>query len=103
MKMNMPAAAKTARQDLVRHIQRFLTTLERVKRPPNRREAYYVLVALEYLEAGDYEQGEQAMRNGEQLVPLPPTVAILRGIHESMTTQQLRDRLAGISDRPVSA
>jgi hypothetical protein len=72
---------ETARQDLVRRIQRFVRALERNKRQPNRREAYYALVAMECLEAGDHEQGEQRMRNAEQVAALPTSVATLRGIH----------------------
>ena len=94
-----PVVSETARQDLVRHIQRFVAILERNRRQPNRREAYHALVALECLQAGDYEQGEQAMLNAEQLVALPASVAALRGIHEGMTTQQLSSRLASILGR----
>ena len=90
---------ETARQDLVRHIQRFVAILERNRRQPNRREAYHVLVALECLEAGRYEQGEAAMRDAGRLVALPTPVAALQGIHEKMTTQQLSGRLADILGR----
>lgn len=89
-------ASDTARQDLVRRIQRFVTALERVKRQPNRREAYHALVALECLQGGDYEQGEQAMRNAEQVAALPPEVAMAPGIHETMTTRLLSGRLDSI-------
>lgn len=97
-----PTGSEAARQDLVRRIQRFVEILERNRRHPNRREAYHTLVALEHLAAGDYEQGEQAMRNAEQLVVLPAEVAGMRGIHESMTTQQLSGRLANILASPRS-
>lgn len=91
--------SETARRDLVRHIQRFVAILERNRRQPNRREAYHVLVALECLEAGDCERGEQEMRDAEHLVALPTPVAGLQGIHEKMTTQQLSGRLADIVGR----
>lgn len=95
--------SETARRDLVRHIQRFVATLERNRRQPNRREAYHVLVALECLEAGDHERGEAAMRDAGRLVALPAAVAGLRGIHETMTTHQLSGRLADILGRTASA
>jgi len=94
--------SETARQNLVRHIQRFVAILERNRRQPNRREAYHVLVALECLEGGDYERGEAAMRDAGRLAALPAAVAGLPGIHEKMTTQQLSARLAAILDRPAS-
>ncbi len=90
---------ETAQQNLVRHIQRFLAILERNRRQPNRREAYHVLVALECLQDGDYEGGEQAMRDAGHLVAIPTPVAGLPGIHERMTTQQLSGRLAEILGR----
>lgn len=97
--MSGPAASEAERDNLVRHIKAFVEILERNSRQPTRREAYHCLLALEYLEVGDYERAEQAMRNAEHLVPLPASVAALRGIHEEMTTQQLYDRLAGLIDR----
>ncbi len=81
------------------HIQRFVAILERNRRQPNRREAYHVMVALECLQARDYERGEQAMRDAEHLVALPASVAGLQGLHEKMTTQQLSGRLAEILGR----
>src|SRR5258708_2320903 len=94
-----PAVSETARGDLVRHIQRFVAILERNRRQPNRREAYYVLVALERLEEGDYERAEQAMRDAEHLAALPTSVIGLQGIHEKMTTHELSERLANILGR----
>jgi len=94
-----PAASEAARRDLVRHIQRFVAVLERNRRQPNRREGYYVLVALEHLQEGDYERGEQAMRDAEHLVALPASVIGLQGIHEKMTTHELSGRLADILGR----
>ena len=85
--------SETARQDLVRRIQRFMKALERMRRQPNRREAYHTLVALECLAAGHHDEGEAAMSRAEQVAALPPAVAALPGIHETMTTQQLMGRL----------
>ena len=92
----MSAALEMAREDLIRRIRRFVAILERVRRQPNRREAYHVLFALECLQAGNYEEGEKAMRNAEHVVALPAALSGVQGIHEKMTTQQLNVRLAKI-------
>jgi hypothetical protein len=89
----------TARQDLVRRIERLVKALERMRRQPNRREAYHALVALECLDGEHYEEGERAMGRAEQVTALPPAVATLPGIHETMTTQQLTGRLDRIVSR----
>jgi hypothetical protein len=95
----MSAAAETAREGLIRHVRRFVSILEGFRRQPNRREAYHVLVALECLQAGNYEEGEKAMRDAEHLIALPAEVSGLLGIHEKMTTHELSVRLAEILGR----
>ena len=92
----MNAAMEMGREDLIRRIRRFVAILERVRRQPNRREAYHVLLALQCLQAGSYEEGEQAMRDAEHVVALPAALSGVQGIHEKMTTQQLKARLAEI-------
>ncbi len=94
--MDTPVDPDGAPQQLVQRIERFVATLERVRRQPNRREAYHVLVALECFEAGDFSGGDQAMLNAERLTALPAAVAAMSGIHDRMTTQQLRERLAAV-------
>ncbi|MFZ5784627.1 MAG: hypothetical protein ACOY4R_30905 [Pseudomonadota bacterium] len=93
----MPADPQEAPRQLAQRIERFVAALERARRQPNRREAYHVLVALEHFEAGDFSAGEQAMVDAEQLAPLPAPVVAMTGIHDRMTTQQLRERLAGVA------
>jgi len=92
--MVMPADPQEGPRQLAQRIERFVAALERARRQPNRREAYHVLVALEHFEAGDFPAGEQAMTDAEQLTALPAAVVAIAGIHDRMTTQQLRERLA---------
>jgi len=92
----MNAAVEMGREDLIRRIRRFVAILERVRRQPNRREAYHVLLALQCLQVGNYEEGEQAMRDAEHVVALPAALSGVQGIHEKMTTQLLKARLAKI-------
>ncbi|WP_421997315.1 hypothetical protein [Reyranella sp.] len=79
--------------ELTRRFERFVATLERVRRQPNRREAYHLLVALECFAAGDAAGAERAIQNAERLAALPAAVAAMSGIHDHMTTQDLRRRL----------
>jgi hypothetical protein len=92
----MNAAVEMAREDLVRRIRPFVAILERVRRQPNRREAYHVLFALECPQAGNYQEGGKAMSDAEHVVALPAALSGVQGIHEKMTTQQLNARLAEI-------
>ena len=94
--MNLSPTTPEAAQNVVRRLQRFVDALERARRPPNRREAYHALAALECLQAGRYEHCDEAMLRVEHLTALPPEVAIRRGPQDAMTTLQLRDLLDGI-------
>ncbi len=88
-----PLAPPAARQALVYRIHRFVAVLERVRRSPNHREAYHVAEALQSLQDGRYEQGEDAMTRAERVAPLPAQARTERGPHEAMTAAQLRDSL----------
>lgn len=94
--MALGPTTSAAAQNLTRRLQRFVDALERVRRPPNRREAYHALVALECLQAEHYEQGDEAMRRVEHLTALPPEVATQRGPQDGMTTVKLRGLLDDI-------
>ena len=85
-----------AAQNLTRRLQRFVDALDRVRRPPNRREAYHALVALECLQAGHYEQGDEAMLRVEHVTAIPREVATRWGPQDDMTTLHLRGLLDGI-------
>jgi hypothetical protein len=90
-----PSTLEGARK-LVQRLQRFIDALERVKRQPNRREAYHALVVVECLRDGRHEQGEEAMLKVERVSPLPPGAALQSGPYDTTTTRQLRDLLENI-------
>jgi hypothetical protein len=77
-------------QQLAQRLDRLVAGLERAKRDPNRREAYYALLALEYLQTGEVEKGIDAVLRAERFASLPPEIALQRGSHDTMTTAKLR-------------
>jgi hypothetical protein len=77
-------------QQLAQRLDRLVAGLERAKRDPNRREAYYALLALEYLQTGEVEKGIDAVLRAERVASLPPEIALQRGSHDTMTTAKLR-------------
>jgi hypothetical protein len=86
-----PYLSETLRE-LAQRLEPQVKALERVKRDPNRREAYYLLVALDCLKAGASEDGLEAMLKAERVAPLPAAAA-RRGPHDATTTEDLRGRL----------
>ena len=88
-----PSLAEPLR-DLAQRLDRQIKALERARRNPNRREAYYLLAALECLKSGSSEEGLEAMLKAERVAPLPPEAAVQRGPYDATTTQELRDRCA---------
>ncbi|CAN5895884.1 hypothetical protein BH11PSE3_BH11PSE3_15920 [soil metagenome] len=91
-----PPASGAARRALIQRIDRFLKVLERVRRQPNRREAYHLVEAIQSLRAQAHEQGEQAMTRAEKLTPLPAEVAGQPGPHEALTVADLRAGLTAV-------
>jgi hypothetical protein len=87
-----PSVSETLRE-LARRLERQVKALERAKRDPNRREAYYLLAALECLKSGASGEGLEAMLKAERVAPLPPAAAVQRGPYDATTTQELRGRL----------
>jgi hypothetical protein len=77
-------------QQLAQRLDRLVAGLERAKRDPNRREAYYALLALEYLQTGDLGKGLEAVQGAERVAALPPEIALQRGPYDTMTTAKLR-------------
>ena len=75
---------------LAQRLDRLVAGLERAKRDSNRREAYYALLALEYLQTGEVEKGMEAVLRAERVAALPPKIARQRGPHDTMTTPKLR-------------
>jgi hypothetical protein len=91
--MNSNPSASDALRDLAQRLERQVKALERAKRDPNRREAYYLLAALECLKSGASEEGLEAMLKAERVAPLPPAAATQRGPYDATTTQELRGLL----------
>lgn len=89
-------ASGAARRALIQRIDRFLKVLERVRRQPNRREAYHLVEAIQCLRAEALEQGEEAMVRAEKLSPIPPQLAGQPGPHEALTVADLRSGLAAV-------
>lgn len=75
---------------VARRIQRFLAGLERARRQPNRREAYYICTAMEHLQAGRVAESEEALRSAERLNPVPPDIAAQLSFNETPTVEELR-------------
>lgn len=92
-----PQAAERAA--LVQRIDRFIRALERVRRPPNRRETYHLVDALQQLAAGRHEDGESAMTRAERLDPLPAHAATTLASNDSMTLEELRQAFETIAAR----
>lgn len=96
--------ADATRSILCQRIHRFLLVLERYKRNPNRREAYYILSALECLQEERYAEGVEAIRSAEHVAPIPEGVALMRGLHDDVTATELRASLrAAIRPAPDGA
>lgn len=98
----MTDLADATRLTLCQRIHRFVLVLERFKRNPNRREAYHVLSAIEALREGRYEAGLQCIRAAELVAPIPDGLALLPGLHDDMTTIELRQALRALV-RPIES
>jgi hypothetical protein len=65
-----PTARATARRNVAERIDRFLNVLEGARRPPNRRELFWLRDALVNLQEGQYPAGEDAMHKAERAVSI---------------------------------
>ena len=98
--MAEPANSETpAPAALAQRIERFLRGLERVKRQPNRREAYHLREALEMIENERYADAEAAVIKAEHASPLPAHVATLVETNILGTADQLRAELGKILEQ----
>jgi hypothetical protein len=88
-----PTALATARRNVAERIDRFLTGLERARRLPNRRELFWLRGALENLEEGRYQAGEEAMDKAERTTPIPEHATNDLATNVSATVDQLRAQL----------
>lgn len=92
-RVTMTAMLESSRTDLSRRIHRSVLVLERYKRAPSRREAYYVLLAIECLRDGRFGDGAEAMNAAERVDAIPMTVSDMPGLHDDMTAADLRNAL----------
>ena len=92
----MTDLADATRHLLCQRIHRFVLVLERFRRNPNRREAYHILSALELLREGRYDAGLEAVRAAEHVAPIPDGLALRPGLHDDMTTSELRQALRAV-------
>lgn len=103
MSSEVPSGAGLA---VTRQIERFLKGLERAKRQPNRREAFHARAALEYLDAGQVAEAQEAIARAERAAPLPGHVANLVATNRQYTVAELTaelQRIAGADGRAAAA
>jgi hypothetical protein len=84
---------ESPRVGLGRRIDRFIAVLDHYRRPPNRRETYYLLLAIEYLRDARYEDGEAAVSAAGRLDAIPEPVSSMPGLYEDTTAGDLRAAL----------
>lgn len=84
---------------LSNRIDRFLTRLERNRRPPNRRERYHLVEALQHLYEGRSEEVEAALARAEKVEPLPPHLTAQPIPSDAVTVANLREGLSAIQQR----
>jgi len=82
------------RAALAHRISRFLRGLELAKRCPNRRETYYVIEAIQCLQAARYDDGQDAMFNAERRAPIAQNASPLPDV--PMTIEDLRSGLEAV-------
>lgn len=95
---DMPSDA-AAYAALAGRIDRFIRALERMKRPPNRRETYHAIDALQHLADGRPVEGDKAIARAERLEPLPPHAAAALASNEGLTLEQLRQAFEMVTQR----
>ncbi len=81
---------------LSNRIDRFLALLERNRRPPNCRERYHLVDALQHLYEGESEEVEAALARAEKVEPLPSHLAAQPIPSDSVTVDNLREGLNAI-------
>jgi hypothetical protein len=89
----MALAADDQGLRVLQRIERLLAGLERARRQPNRREAYYLCLAIEHLQAGRWPDADDAMLKAEHLVPVPPDVAAQLALNRPPTLVELRSAI----------
>ena len=93
------ASRRVRLRTLSDRIGRFLTQLERNRRPPSRRERYHLVEALQALYDGRPEDSEAALGRAEAVAPLPPHLAAQVIPSDTLTVESLREGLQAIVSR----
>jgi hypothetical protein len=83
-------------RSLSNRINGFLTRLERNKRPPNRRERYHLVDAMQHLYEGRSEEVEAALGRAEKIEPLLSHLTARLMPSDSVTVENLREGLKAI-------
>jgi hypothetical protein len=91
-----PAAIATARRNVAQRIERFLASLERDGRLPNRRDRFYLREALEKLATGQFPTAEEAMLKAERSLSIPEALAEDLSKSDRVTVVDLRAQLDSI-------
>jgi hypothetical protein len=84
-------------RSISQRIRRFLAGLERARRQPNRREAYHICMAMEYLHAGQLSESEEALCKAERVDPVPADSTTQLPFNEPPTVELLRTALDRLS------
>lgn len=91
-------AAATARRNLAQRIERLIKAMETAGREPTPWEAHYTMIALQFLEAERYPDGEWiALRaEREDIFNAPVSPSPLPEDANTATTAELRARLTSL-------
>lgn len=94
-----PKAVATARRNLAQRIGRTITNLEKEAREPTPWEAHYAVIALQFLEAERYADGEWIMLHAERrdIFDTPIHPSPLPDDANVATAAELRARLASLN------
>ena len=93
------ASRRVRLRTLSDRIGRFLTQLERNRRPPSRRERFHLVEALQALYEGRPEDSEAALGRAETVAPLPPHLAAQVVPSDTLSVESLREGLEAIVSR----
>jgi hypothetical protein len=89
MTMN-PDTNTITRREVAKRIDRFLTSLNRANRMPNRREVFWLREALTNLQEGQHLAADEATRKAEALMPIREHAAQDLTSNIGATVEQLR-------------
>jgi hypothetical protein len=88
-----PDANTITRRKVAERIDRFLTSLKRANRMPNRREVFWLREALTNLREGQHLAANEATRKAEVLMPVREHAARDLTSNIGATVEQLRAQL----------